>query len=464
MMAAKMKEVAALTAAIESKLKKIGELGVAIATMKEDLTDTEKAFIEDKKFLADLEKNCATKTAEYEVVVRTRTEELAALAETIKVLNDDDALDLFKKTLPSASASLLQTRARAATFRARALAAVKLGLGRALRPDRAQLDLISLALHGKKIGFEKVIAMIDDMVAELKKEQVDDDSKKEYCQSQLDASDDKKKSLERSISDEDKSISITEDAISTTTEEIAALNAGIKALDKAVAEATKQRKDENEAYKDLMASDSAAKELLEFAKNRLNKFYNPKLYKAAAKTERSAEDRIFVAEGGTLPTAAAGGIAGTGISAAQVAPPPPPETVGPYQTKSGENAGVIDMINILINDLDKDMTEAETTQQDAQADYVAMMRDSAEQRTSDSKTLADKTAAKAALEGELQAHKAERKSLGKQLAATLEYIATLHADCDWLLKYFDMRREARASEIDALGNARAVLSGADYAF
>merc|ERR1719336_3184560 len=265
--------------------------------------------------------------------------------------------------------------------------------------------------------------MIDEMVATLKKEQVDDDNKKEYCQNQLDASDDKKKSLERSISDEDKSISITEDAISTTTEEIAALNAGIEALDKAVAEATKQRKDENEAYKDRMASDSAAKELLEFAKNRLNKFYNPKLYKAAPKAERSAEDRIFVAEGGAIPTAPAGGIAGTGISAAQVAPPPPPETVGPYQTKARENAGVIDMINILINDLDKDMTEAETTEKDAQGEYVVLMRDSAEQRTSDSKTLADKEAAKADLEGGLQAHKAERKSLGKELAATLKYIA-----------------------------------------
>merc|ERR1719229_2121797 len=156
-------------------------------------------------------------------------------------------------------------------------------------------------------------------------------------------------------------------------------------------------------------------ELLEYAKNRLNKFYNPKLYKAAPKAERSAEDRIFVAEGGTIPTAAAGGIAGTGISAAQVAPPPPPETVGPYQTKSAENAGVIDMINILITDLEKDLTEAETTEKDAQADYVAMMRDSAEQRTSDSKTLADKKAAKASLEGDLEAHKDAKKSFPKSL-------------------------------------------------
>merc|ERR1719356_45836 len=163
-------------------------------------------------------------------------------------------------------------------------------------------------------------------------------------------------------------------------------------------EATEQRREEHAAYEDLIASDTAAKELLEFAKNRLNKFYNPKLYKAAPKTERSAEDRIFVAEGGTIPTAPAGGIAGTGISAAQVAPPPPPETVGPYQTKSRENAGVIDMINILINDLEKDMTEAETIEKDAQSDYAGFMADSASQRAADSHSLTDKRMAKANLE------------------------------------------------------------------
>jgi hypothetical protein len=39
-----------------------------------------------------MEKNCATKTAEWEVVVKTRADELAALADTIKLLNDDEAL------------------------------------------------------------------------------------------------------------------------------------------------------------------------------------------------------------------------------------------------------------------------------------------------------------------------------------------------------------------------------------
>merc|ERR1719443_2761020 len=105
LMAAKKKEIAASTAAIEAKLTLIGELGVKIAEMKNDLGDTAEALVADKKFLADLEKSCAQKKAEWEERSATRKLELAALADTIKILNDDDALELFKKTLPSASAS-----------------------------------------------------------------------------------------------------------------------------------------------------------------------------------------------------------------------------------------------------------------------------------------------------------------------------------------------------------------------
>merc|ERR1719498_15424 len=104
--------------------------------------------------------------------------------------------------------------------------------------------------------------MIDEMVATLKKEQNDDDHKKEYCAKQFDLSDDKKKSLERSVSDLETAIEEQKEGISTTKSEIEALEKSIKALDKAVAEATEQRKEENEDFTELMASDSAAKELL----------------------------------------------------------------------------------------------------------------------------------------------------------------------------------------------------------
>merc|ERR1719333_1027221 len=125
--------------------------------------------------------------------------------------------------------------------------------------------------------------MIDEMVSVLKGEQLDDDNKKEYCAGQFDLADDKKKDLERSISNLETAIGKEKELIIALADEIKALEKGIVALDKSVAEATEQRKEENEEFTELMASDGAAKEILGFAKNRLNKFYNPKLYKAPPK-------------------------------------------------------------------------------------------------------------------------------------------------------------------------------------
>merc|ERR1719298_224892 len=311
---AKLKEIDALTKLIEAKLKRIGEIQVEIVMLKEDLDDCGKSVIDDKKFLADIDKMCDAKKAEYELRVKTRGEELLAIADTIKILNDDDALDLFKKTLPSAS--LLQVKVTSAALRQRALAKIL-----ALRSARPQLDLIALALNGKKIGFGEIIKMIDEMVVTLKKEQDDDDAKMEYCKNQLDTTDDKLKELGHKLSDEESQIAALQEGITTTTAEIDALEDGITALDKSVTEATEQRKKEHEEYSELMASDGAAKELILFAKNRMQKFYNPKLYKAPPKRELTEEERITLNNGGTLaPTAPPAGIAGTGIAVfAQVA-------------------------------------------------------------------------------------------------------------------------------------------------
>ncbi|CAK0863831.1 unnamed protein product [Prorocentrum cordatum] len=299
------------------------------------------------------------------------------------------------------------------------------------RGNGLPMKFIMLALEGKKIGFEKVIGMIDEMVSTLKKEQADDDSKKEYCSSELDTSDDKKKSIEKTISDTEASITAAKEGISTLTDEIAALNKAIKTLDSEVATATEQRKDENAEFKELMSSNSAAKELLEMAVNRLNQFYNPRMYKAPAKVERSTMDAISQDVGGAA-------------SLVQVsehrrfveAPPPPPETFGAYQKKGQEHGGVVQMIKLLIKDLDKEMTEAETSEKDSQSDYEELMKESAAKRAADSKALADKEGAKANMEGDLQMHSDGLKEAKRDLAATLKYIHSLHTECDWLLKYY----------------------------
>merc|ERR1719310_77661 len=148
MMASKKKEVQTLTKSIEVKTGRIGELAVKIVEMKNDLSDTEESLVEDKKFLKDLDKNCATKEDEWAEIQKTRSEELLALADTIKILNDDDALELFKKTLPGAS-SFMQVVVTASAERQAALNALK---GMKHRP--LGVDFIAMAMRGKKVGFE----------------------------------------------------------------------------------------------------------------------------------------------------------------------------------------------------------------------------------------------------------------------------------------------------------------------
>merc|ERR1719194_367937 len=135
---------------------------------------------------------------------------------------------------------------------------------------------------------------MDEMVVKLGVEQEDDDAQKKWCESEFDT---------------------TEDAIKTVTAEIAELKKGIVELDEAVTEATKQRKDEHKEFVQTAAENNAALQLLEVAKNRLNKFYNPALYKEPERRELTEEERIYVNSGGADPRdAEEAAVAGTGIA------------------------------------------------------------------------------------------------------------------------------------------------------
>merc|ERR1719152_664899 len=173
------------------------------------------------------------------------------------------------------------------------------------------------------------------------------------------------------------------------------------------------------------------------AKNRLNKFYNPKLYVEPKKKEAA-------------------------FSQSGVAPPPPPETFGAYTKKGEESTGVISMLDMMVADLDKEITEIEVEEKENQAEYEQFMKDSAEKRANDSKSLSDKESAKADLESTLITTKEEKTAKMKEAMATHKYLSQVHGECDWLLMNFEMRKKARAGEMDALTKAKAVLSGADY--
>merc|ERR1719270_3153409 len=417
LMGAKKKEVSVLTKGIEEKMSRVGSLGVEIATLQNDLEDTAEGLAQDKEFAADLKKNCGKREGIHEKEKQMRATEVTALADTIKILNDDDALELFKKTLPSSSVSLVQVQDSSAALRKQAAAALTSSRSYARPGQHRNLDFVLLALHGRKVGFDKVVKLIDGLVATLNSEQKDDEHKKAYCEAQFDSTDDKKKALERSISDTETVIEETKEGLATVAEEIAALKAGIVALDKAVAEATEQRKSEAAEYQALVTSNAAAKELILFAKNRLQKFYNPRLYKAAPERQLSEGDQIYVNEGGDVPTEAPGGIANTGITAlvqlssrSRGAPAPPPEVAAAYKKKSEGSAGVMAMMDLLVQDLDKETTEAEVEEKNAKEAYQNVMSESATKRTEDSKALTDKEAASADLSSALERSEADKKS------------------------------------------------------
>jgi len=457
LVAAKTKEIDALTASIESKTARSGELAVKHAEMMNDLDDTREDLAESKKFLADLDVNCVNKKKEWAVYQKMQGEELLALADTIKILNDDDALELFKKTLPGSSASFMQLTVSSKAMQQKALAILR------QVSNSPRVDLLEVALRGGKQGFGKIIKMIDNLTVELKKQQTDDDDKKDYCESELDKAEDKKKGLAQDVSDLETAIDDETEAIGTLKTEIEALDDGIKALDKEVADATENRQAEHEEFKASYANNAAATDLLKFAKNRLNKFYNPSQYQAPPKRELSEDEQITLNMGGTLaPTEAPGGIAGTGIGLVQAAPPPPPAADMAYKTKGEESSGVIVMIDTLVNDVETEMQEAKLEEEDAQGDYEKFMGDAKSKRAEDSKSMTDKEAALADTSDSLVTNKESLKNKKFEQMETEKFIGGLHADCDWLLKYYEMRKEARTNEIDAMAKAKDVLNGADY--
>jgi FtsZ-binding cell division protein ZapB len=443
LMFAKTKELNAHSKAIESKSVRVGQLAVEISQMQNDHEDTEKGLTEDKKFLRDLDGNCAAQAKEWDERSKTRSEEVLAIADSIKLLNDDDALELFKKTLPTTSSSFVQMSANENIMRERSLSILRAASKKSTH--RPQFDFISLAIQGKKVGLAGVIKMVDGMITTLKQEQKDEDGKKEYCSKQLDFANEKKKSLAKTVSDLDISIQDATDGIATLKEEIKSLTDKIQDLDQSVTEATEQRKSGHQEFTEFMSSDSAAKELLGFAINRLNKFYNPKLAPPA-----------FIA--------ATGVTAFVEVSAhvhQQDAPPPPPATFDAYAGQKEESGGVMKMMDLLVKDLEKSMQEAQHEEKESQKDYEQMLQDSAEKRALDQQSLTDKNIAKASMEADVESSKEAKSSAGTELMATEKYISSLHGECDFLLQYFDVRKEARTGEVDALVNAKSVLSGAD---
>merc|ERR1719160_189426 len=191
--AAKDQEIEVAAESIEAKEKRLGELTVSVSQNTEGLEDAKVEKEDSEKFLATLKVQCVEKKKEWDARFKLRKDEIAAISDAIKILNDDDALDVFKKAIPSAfmqqKTGFLQQQDRKLKQLKKAQA-ILAAASQTMKSKSTQLDLIlnmaNSTLREAQKGtskdgpdFSAVVKMIDNMLDVLKKEQKDDAKKKE---------------------------------------------------------------------------------------------------------------------------------------------------------------------------------------------------------------------------------------------------------------------------------------------
>mmetsp|Transcript_49635 Transcript_49635/g.137947 ORF Transcript_49635/g.137947 Transcript_49635/m.137947 type:complete len:729 (-) Transcript_49635:85-2271(-) len=427
--AAKLAEIAAATKSEGMKETELSDTLDKAAKAKEEKESTEEAMAADQAFLATLEKNCKAEDEEYKARFAVRTEEIRALGEALKILTDDSARDLYAKTmslvqLSSAAAGRTAAQDRIVQHAARRIAEV------ARRSKN--WSLASLAVRMQLDTFTKVKEVMDKMLVELQKQQREEYSKWELCKKDIDLTEDEIKegtSLKEDLAEKHLALS---NEIATLTEEIAALKKDVADMEVSLKEAGEERKAQNALFQTSVSDQRATVNILEKATERLRAFY---VFGQIGAYARKQE-----------PGAAA---------------PPPPPSPKAYE-KSALSGGVLQLLDKIIKDAEVAEQELVTTEQKAQSDYAAFVQSATASIEADRDATRQKEAGKASAEAELSETEEAQLANGEDLAKLADLLKAHHMDCDYLLKYFDVRQKARAEEMDAITDAKATLSGSKF--
>jgi len=424
-------EISTLLEQFERKMKRIGELKVEVVNMKKSMEGAGQSLADDKKMLKELQSACEAKAAAWEERQATRQKELSALQETVKILDSDESLDLFR----GKASSLLQLSKGDQDKKDKALELVL----KARSEAHPELNFLALALSGRKIDFSKIVKKIDGMVELLKTEGKDDASKKDYCGKEFHEAELKTKSVASTITSLKATVEQSKGAIAQLATEIKGLQAGLVELDKTVAEAGENRKAEHEDFQELLASNGQAVQLLDLAKNKLNQFYSPSQF-VDTTTKNPFDPYAFLQ------------------SSSRKVEAPPATFEGGYQAKMSESHGIFSLIAQLKADIEQEMALAKSDEANSQKDYEKTLADAAEKRDADVTLTQEKAKTKADLETDLSDDKSELSNKKKEATVVEEVVSNLHKECDWLLEHFDLRAQARAEEKENLVQAKTVLS------
>jgi len=439
--AAAVKEFEVIKAGKEKEIdtgkKLVLQLDEEIASLKEknaqdfkSLEDTQAQLELDRTFLANLKEKCSVSDAEFAKRVKDRNEEILAVQDTIEILNSDTSFDAMEKTVNTPS--LLQTSGSSveqeqAARQHRVADVLSEAAGRlhsatlSLAATRAQLD-----------AFTKVKAMIDEMVAELTKQQKDEVDHRDWCIKNMNenkrdtaAAYDKKAGLEAKIADLEK-------LIETLTEEIAASTKAIAETQESMKTASEIREGEDADFQKTVSDQRFTQIILQKALARMKEVY-------ALLEQQPGAPHIQTSATHTDP--------GNG-----------PARFDKYEKNAG-GSKVVAMIEQIIQESKTAENDAMAAEEDAQTAYEITMKESNQMITAATKKIADMTGARAQAKEDLLNAKGDFKETMGELFELDKTMGGLVKSCKYVLDNFDARQEARAAEMDALREAKAILSG-----
>jgi len=413
--AAKEEEIQAGQAQIDTKTEELSDADEKNAQSKEDLQDTKKSLTADEEFLSMLKEKCSMTDSEWEERQKTRQLEMEACSKALAVLSSDDAHDLFTKTFnPSFMQKESSMNSERRTQAAKVLSAYP--------------RLATLAVRVKLDAFTRVKKAIDDMVTALLQEKADEIKHKDFCVEEFNSNELQTEKKTRKKQDLTAKVADLADQIKQLTAAIDTLKSEVAEMQVQLKRAGEDREKENKEFQMTVADQRATQKLLTAALNILKGFYAKKA--ALMQTE-------------------------------QPAGPPPPAGFSEYK-KNAAAGGVMGMIQQIINDAKAMEAEVIRSEEDAQKAYEDFVKDSNASIDQKSKDIVNKKESKATAE-------ADQVEANEQLEATmleLEQLANakadLHSSCDFVLKNFEIRQTARDEEIEALKQAKAILSGAKF--
>jgi len=399
------------------------------AALFAEFEDVSKVLADAQAFLAKLRKMCAESDEEFERRMKGRLAEIAACEEAIKILNTDEAFDTFDKTVNSAS--FLQIAAEgqeAMKARMKVVALLKNVAAHSTNP-RIALLMTSAQLD----AFTEVIAEIDKMVVELTRQQAEEVEHRDWCIKNLNennrstaAAYDKKSSLEAKIEDLKKTIKSLSESIEANKATIAETNVEM-------GKRGDTREAENADYQETVTDQRLTQMILQKALARLKE--------------------VYLLQRGQKPGAAH--IVTSGNAAD---PGNGPARFTKYE-KNDSGSVVVSMIETIIADSVASENEAIASEQNSQTAYETFSKDSNALIIKLTEEINDMTEERAKAKMALTMAESDLKDTMKELEDLSTTLADLHGSCDYLLRNFDARQAARAAEVDALNEAKAILSG-----